>query len=174
MPTKLTKAQLEKHLQSIGPAGVYKEILMLFSRFEEVKNYYEIALTDSSEVLTEYKAKIEKEYFPKRGNGKARSSEARKVVSEFKKVAKNAEDVINLVLYRAEIMLRFTNEYGDIDMPFYDTLCRSYEEGCKLIAKHHLQEKYKANCEELIEQTHKFGWGVTEDMQQTFEQYFGE
>ncbi|MCU0392149.1 MAG: DUF6155 family protein [Thermoflexibacter sp.] len=172
MPTKLTKSQFEKHLQSLGPAGVYREILMLFSRFDQVREYYESALADSSEILAEYKAKLQKEYFPKRGDGKARSSEARKIVSKFKKVAKNVEDVIDLILYRVEMMLAFTNAYGDIDMPFYDTLCRAYEEACKLIVKHNLQEKYKAQCEEMIDKTHNFGWGVTDDMEQTFEEYF--
>jgi hypothetical protein len=174
MPTKLTKSQFEKHLQSLGPAGVYREILMLFSRFDQVKEYYESTLADSSEILAEYKAKLEKEYFPKRGYGRAKSSEARKVVSEFKKVAKNEEDVIELILYRVGVMLRFTNAYGDIDMPFYDTLGRAYEEACKLIVKHQLQEKYKTTCKELIKETHNFGWGATDDMEQTFESYFGE
>jgi HEPN domain-containing protein len=145
---------------------------MLFSKFDQVKEYYESTLTDSSEILAEYKAKLEKEYMPKRGYGKARSSEARKIVSEFKKVAKNVEDVIELILYRAEIMLAFTNAYGDIDMPFYDTLCRAYEEACKLIVKYNLQEKYKAQCEGMIDKTRNFGWGVTDDMEQVFEEYF--
>ena len=174
MHTKLTKAQFEKHLQSLGPAGVYRELLMLFSRFDQVKEYYESALADSSKILAEYKAKLEKEYMPKRGFGKARSSEARKIVSEFKKVAKNAEDVIELILYRVQMMLDFTNEYGDIDMPFYDTLCRAYEEACKLIAKYQLHEKYKDKCAKMIDETRNFGWGATDDMEQTFKEYFKE
>ena len=133
---KSTKKELSKFLKQATKAELEKEVKKLYDKFKEVKQFYQLELAeDTSVVLDQFKAELRKEYFPSRGFGKARNSASRRVVSNFKKIAIFQNDVIDLLLYRVEVMLEFTNAYGDIDEAFYNSLTRSFDEACKLIQK---------------------------------------
>lgn len=171
---KSTKRELTKYLKQATKAELEKEVKKLYDKFKEVKSYYEIEFTsDTTEIVNKHKAAIKKEYFPSRGFGKARNSVSRKVITDFKKIAVFQKDVIDLLLYRVEMMLKFTNAYGDIDEAFYNSLERSFDDACRLIHKEKLIDAYKIYCKELIDQTSHFGWGVTDAMEYSFSQYLG-
>jgi hypothetical protein len=148
-------------------------MLKLYSNVETIRLYFENELNqDSTDTLEKYKQKLQKEYMPQKGYGKARSGEARKIVLEFKKINKNQDQLIEIILFHTKMMLAFTNAYGDIDEPFYNTLASCYAEACKLIHKNKLQEKYQNQCETMIDETRNFGWGLTEEMESIYEEYF--
>ena len=111
---KSTKTELNKFLKEMSKKDLENEVKKLYSKFKEVKKYYEIEFCeDTTEILNEYKQKMRKEYFPTRGFGKARNRESRKIVNDFKKISIFQKDVVELLLYRVETMIEFTNEYGD-------------------------------------------------------------
>ncbi|MEM6841362.1 MAG: DUF6155 family protein, partial [Bacteroidota bacterium] len=168
--SKSVKTELNRFLKELDKQDLEKEIKKLYSKFSDVKKYYEIELyQDTTAVLNEFKAKIEKEYFPKRGFGKARNRESRKVVSDFKKISIFKKDVIELLLYRVEMMIDFTKAYGDIDEPFYSSLESSFEEACQLIKAEQLEEEYNIRCRELIDETSPFGWGLYDGLKYSFD-----
>lgn len=107
---KSVKTELNKYLKDLSRPELEKEVKKLYSKFKEVKKYYEMEFCeDTTEILNEYKDKIKQEYFPKRGFGKARNSVSKKVISDFKKISIFQKDVIELLLYRVEMMIEFTN-----------------------------------------------------------------
>ena len=135
------KREFNKYLKSLDKDGLTKELKKLYDKFDLVRKYYEIELSQNSDdVLKEYKLKLKKEYFPARGYGSARSGASRKIISEFKKVSVHQSDVVELLLYRTEMMLEYTLAYGDIDMAFYNSLCSSFSQACKIITKEVLQK----------------------------------
>ena len=167
------KRDFTKYIKSLSEKDLLKELQKLYSKFEPVRKYYEMELSNNSEkILAEFKAKIEKEYFPKRGFGKARNSVSRKVVSDFKKIAVHKKDVVELLLYRVEMMLEFTLDYGDIDEPFYNSLESSFDEACKLIRQEKLESLFKIYCQELVEKSSGFGWGVYDGLIYSFDECF--
>ncbi len=169
------KKELNKYLNSLTEKELIKEVKKLYDKFPDVKKYYEMELGDNSEkILAEYKAKIEKEYFPTRGHGRARNSVSKKVVQDFKKIAIHQKDVVELLLYRVEMMLKFTNAYGDIDEPFYNSLESSFHEACKMIAKERLTSYYKIYCEELVQSASNFGWGTHDSMSDDYHKYVSD
>lgn len=169
---KSTKKELSKFLKQATKAELEKEIKKLYDKFELVKQYYQLELAeDTTVIVDEFKAKLRKEYFPSRGYGRGRNSVSRKVVSDFKKIAVFKKDVIDLLLYRVEVMLEYTNAYGDIDEAFYNSLTRSFDEACKLIQKEQLKAAYKIYCEELINEARNFGWGCSDAMNYSYQQY---
>jgi hypothetical protein len=171
---KLTKNQFEKYLLSCSPAQLLEEMLKLYSHLEPVRLYYENELNeDSTASLEKSIEKLQKEYMPNKGFGKARSSEARKIILEFKKVNKNQDQLIKLILFRTQMMLDFTNAYGDMAEAFYDTLAGCYEEACKLIVKNNLQTSYQKECDIMLEATGNIGYGLGDQMYSIFEEYFG-
>lgn len=71
---KSTKPLLNKFLKEMTKPELEKEIKKLYSKFKEVKQYYEMELSgDTTDVLNQFKLRLQQEYFPKRGYGKARS-----------------------------------------------------------------------------------------------------
>lgn len=171
---KSTKRELTKYLKQATKEELEKEVKKLYDKFKDVKKYYEIEFTDDTTALVENcKATLRKEYFPSRGYGKGRNNASRKVITDFKKIATFQKDVIVLLLYRVEMMLKYTNAYGDIDEAFYNSLTRSFDEACKLIQKEQLEKEFKVYCKELMEQANHFGWGVYDALDYSYQQYIG-
>lgn len=169
------KKEFNKYLKSLSEKELIQELQKLYSKFKPVQQYYQLELSDNSEVvLNEFKAKINKEYFPSRGYGAARNSVSKKVISEFKKISIHTKDLVDLILYRVERMLDFTIAYGDMDESFYNSLESSFDEACKLIKKEKLIRHYKTYCRELVGKSNNFGWGVYDSLDDSFRTYFGE
>lgn len=167
------KREFNKYLKTLSQKELIKELQTLYSKFESVKKYYQLELSgDSTVVVKEYKERIRKEYFPNRGYGAARSSVSRKVISDFKKISVHPKDIVELLLYRTEMMLEYTIAYGDIDEAFYNSLETSYEQACKLIQSEKLQMEYKVYCQELVGKANNFGWGVYDGLEYSFEKCF--
>jgi len=172
---KVTKNTLKKHLESLEKDELTNEILKLYDKIKSVKDFYEMDLgTDTHAVLNEYKAKIEKQYFPKRGYGNPKASEVRKLISDFKKIAAFEFDVVDLLLFRVEQAVAFTNSYGDIDESFYSSAENAYDDTLKLAKKvaslAHIRDRAKS----IIFETKGMGWGFHDTLFQTYIEYFGE
>ena len=160
-------------MKTLTEKELIKEVKKLYDKFDSVKKYYELELGNNSEkVLAGFKLRIKKEYFPNRGYGHGRSSVSRKVITDFKKISIHPKDLIELILYRTEMMLDFTNAYGDINESFYNTLEGSFEQACKLIKKEKLEGYFKKYCEELVGKSKHLGWGVSDSMNYMYEEYF--
>ena len=168
---KSTKRALSKFLKQSSKAELEKEVKMLYDKFSEVKNYYEIAFTtDTTKTVKAYKSKIYKEYFKRNGApGKGSSNASRKIITDFKKIATFPKDVIDLLLYRVDVMLDFAN-YGDLNEAFYNSLTRSFDEACQLIASERLEEVFKNDCERLMNDAYSVGWGVYGAMDYSYSQ----
>ncbi len=70
-----------------------------------------------------YRQRIEEIFFPRRGFPEKLDLRAgRKAISEYKKASGDFEGTIDLMLVYVESGTAFTDQYGDIDMPFYDSL----------------------------------------------------
>ena len=167
------KREFNKYLKSLDKDELTKELKKLYDKFELVRKYYAMELSENSDnVVEEYKKKIKKEYFPAKGYGAARNSASKKIISEFRKVSVHNSDIVELLLYRTEMMLEYTLAYGDIDEAFYNSLCSSYSQACKLISKEKLQGYYKDYCLKLISMSENFGWGVYYNLSAEFDNCF--
>lgn len=171
---KSTKTELSKYLKQSTKAELEKEVKKLYDKFKEVKQYYEIEFTtDTTKIVETHKKKIYKEYFTSRGYpGKGRSNASRKVITDFKKISIFQKDVIELLLYRVEVMLDYA-EYGDMGEAFYNSLTRSFDEACKLMANEQLIADFKKKSEKLLQTAYDIGWGVSDAMDYSFEHYIG-
>jgi hypothetical protein len=168
-----SKKELKKFLNDLSKDELIKEFEKLYSKFPQVKTYYDIDLSgDTSLLLSEAKRKIENEYFPSRGFGKARSGEVKKIIDDFSKVSIYPKDVIDLYLFRFHMAVKFTKAYGDIDEPFYDSAYNAFAKALKLIEKHGYKNEFKARCEAIVEELGDIGWGFSDGVQELFYTYF--
>ncbi|MCO6486811.1 MAG: hypothetical protein J5I98_00270 [Phaeodactylibacter sp.] len=177
MAKKLTKKQLENHLQHLDKKELIAEVSKLFSRIEQVREYYQMEFggkADREAVLADYKKQIRSQFYSSRSaypqNPKA--SELRKIINAFKKVAVVSYDVVDLILYRVECAVEFTNDFGDIDDSFYTSAENAYRDALQLIEKEKLHSYFYDRCRQIVDDTWNIGWGFNDVLSGIFYEYF--
>ncbi len=132
---RLTITALKKQLKTKSNDELIKEIVELYKKHQSVKDYYQSTLSVQGqvEVLEKYKKIIKNEFFPSRGFGKARLSIARKAVNDFKKLSTSTKDIADIMVFYVEQGVGFTNQYGDIDEPFYSSVESMYVTALRLV-----------------------------------------
>ena len=173
--TKISKAAVREYLEEQDQQKLVEEVLKLYTKFDQVKQYYQMELSeDTQELVNQYKHKIRLAYFPTRGFSEPKASAMRKLSSEFKKVAVFDYDVIDVFLYRVENGVEFSNAYGGIDEPFYASHESTYLEALKLIAKNNLHKEFKDRCQQILWNARDTGWGFYDVLSDAYQEYFGK
>jgi len=167
---------LKKYLQSLARGELVKEIKTLHKLFPAVQEYYQIKLSDAGDgedaLLAKYKKIIKNEFMPDRGFGKARLSVARKAVVDFRKIAKNKNNIADIMVYYVEMGVEFTNAYGDIDEPFYNSMGKMYDTASQYIKQHNLTIPFMQRLRNIVTETSGIGWGFHDELGEIFHDYF--
>jgi len=74
------------------------------------------------------------------------------------------------MLYYVEVGCRFTDEYGDINEPFYNNMESMYESALKFIAKNKEQQQYSERCHQIAKNAVE-GWGFRDQLEGLFDDY---
>jgi len=77
------------------------------------------AENSGGEALEKYRRKIIEQFFPRRGFGKLKLAEARKAIRDYRKATGNVAGTIDLLLTYVENGTEFTQQFGDINEPYY-------------------------------------------------------
>jgi hypothetical protein len=165
---------LKKYLKNSSKEDLISDISELFKRFNSVKDYYQIKLSPQEEikVSAKYKKIVEDEFFPTRGLGKAKLSVAKKGVAEYKKIAESPVAVADIMLFYVEQGVKYTNAYGDIDEPFYNSMESMYEKSVEWIIRYEIQDIFKNRCIKIVEDTSGIGWGFHDALSDIFSSAF--
>ncbi|MFM8983457.1 MAG: hypothetical protein ACKOLA_11240 [Spartobacteria bacterium] len=131
------------------------------------------------EVLATYRRKIVEQFFPKRGFGKLKLAEARKAIQDFRKATGNIPGTAELLMTYVENGVEFTNEYGDIDERFYDSVESALENLAKLLRAEgqDLYPQFRDRLADIEQKTEGIGWGFHDyicDVVGQLEDEFGE
>ena len=113
------------------------------------------------EVLETYGSKIVEQFFPKRGTGKLKLGEARKAIRDYKKATGNIPGTVELLMTYVENGVKFTNEYGDIDERFYNSMESALDElAAQLRGKaRELYPDFRERLATVEQLTDGIGWG---------------
>ena len=162
---------LKPYLKQASREQLAADIADLFTKFEAVRDYYQAKLFPESEaqVIEKYKATIKHEFFPERGFGLARLSVARKAVADYRKVCRSKASLADLMLFYVETGVEFTNAYGDIDEPFYNSMESMYKKAVELIVENELQEVFERRCKRIVSDTEGMGWGFNDALRYIYE-----
>jgi hypothetical protein len=163
---------LKKYLQQFNKEQLIEQIGELHKKYKEVKDYYAFCLNpDEGKTLNKYKAIIFESFYPKRGF-KLSLSQARKAISDFKKLSPSPEHIADAMIYFVECGVLFTNDFGDIDEPFYNSMEGMFEDACVFIQKNSLEKNFKERCKKIMDDTGGVGWGFHDDLSDTYYQFF--
>ena len=99
-----------------------------------------------------------------------RFREAKKIISEYRKSTSDLRGTLDLMLTYLERGHQFTNDFGDIDEPFYDALINMLErfavELRRSPAKYELYEQFRVRLI-AMRRTSDIGWGYGDFIQET-------
>jgi len=165
--------ELKKALKDSTKEDLIKDIVDLFKKNTFVKDYYDSKYsTDNLSILNKYKDIIRNEFFPERGNGKARLSVAKKAITEFKKISQDKALIADLMIFYVEVGVEYTNTYGDIYESFYLSMEGVYEQAVNFIFDNDISILFKERCEEIVHDTDGMGWGFHEELSSIYNDYF--
>ena len=101
----MSKRELKEYLKDLSKKQMEEQILDLYSRFKEVKEYYDFAFNPKeNELIENCRFQISKEYFPVNGRkAKARRSVAQKWIRKLKTLGAEPSLIADLMLYNIEI-----------------------------------------------------------------------
>ncbi len=122
---------VKQHLKDWNAAQLNGLIKDLYASSTDTRTFLDArvqAQEAGGEALATYRKRIVDQFFPARGFGKLKLGEARKAIRDYKKATGNMEGTTELLLTYLENGNAFTCEYGDINEPFYDSLCSVMDE----------------------------------------------
>ncbi len=157
---------LKKYLNQYPKEELILQITELHKKFKDVKSYYEVSMNPNSiKVKEEAKKKITKCFSLNINVGAPLNlREARKIITDFKKLSLPDENVIDLMLHYVERGIIYTNSFGDIDMPFYNSVAGMSYDACMLIQKNNLQGSFNDRCLKMCKDTKGIGWGFHDEL----------
>ncbi len=163
---------LKKYLQQFTKEQLIEQINELHKKYKDVRDYYAFCLNpDEEKTLKKYKAIIYESFYPKRGF-KLSLSQARKSISDFKKLSPSTEHVADAMVYFVECGVLFTNDYGDIDEQFYNSMEGMFEDACIFIQKNGIKSLFKERCKKIVDNTSNIGWGFHDYLSDAYYQFF--
>ncbi|WP_240689080.1 DUF6155 family protein [Ammoniphilus sp. YIM 78166] len=164
-PVKLTAAKLKKHLQGLSHSDLIQMLTECFKLSKDTEQYLTVQLLGEEaivSILEVYRKKIMEEFFPARGFGKLRLTEAKKAIREFEKITQSKSFTLELKMFYVEMGVEFTNTYGDIDERFYDSMIKMYQSVIESINEEETDElfhKYEERLKAIVRDTQGIGWG---------------
>ncbi len=166
--------QLREYLNKKPRENLVDEIILLYNKYPEIKDYYQFTLSSDgdSRALDKYRKMIRNEFFPNRGLGKLRLSEINKAIRDFKKVSDSVENLAELMLYYVENGIEFIKTYGDIDEPFYESMENVYENTARMITEHGLKDEFHNHFENLVYASDFTGYEFGETIEEIFNRFF--
>jgi hypothetical protein len=175
---KIGVRDLKNYLNQQSDKELILQIVELFRTFEQVKEFYQIRLnpdSDEDSVRKPYEEKIRKVFFPANPRFTEdfpRLSDARRAISDYKKIAISRVSIITLMLFYVEMGCKFTQTYGDLYESFYSSLDSMFDRAVKEIIKYDLQDEFEIYCHEIVNLADGTGWGFHDGLDYTFHQGF--
>ena len=123
--TKSIWAGIRKHLKGWESAALLSLIKDFHDSSAGNRAFLHARITAASgdgAALESYRKRVIEPFYPARGEAKLKLGEARKAIREYHKATGDAAGTIELLLAYSEAGAEFTNEFGDIDERFYDSL----------------------------------------------------
>lgn len=125
--------------------------------------------SDEGDTLAPYKKRIQTAVCPKEPwKQDVRLSDARKAIADYRKAKGEPHGLLTLMIHYVRCGNDFTLEFGDIDEPFYNSMCSMVGQFCKLLIKegdHDLVREFIPLLETEFQRIDgQIGWGYPDEV----------
>lgn len=156
----MSKRELKKYIGELKKRQLEEQILDLYARFKNVKEYYDFAFNPKeAKLLEECKFKISKEYFPiNNRKPKMRRSVAQKFIKHFKTLGVEPGIIADVMLYNVEVALSFTEEKFVKQDSFYVSMLKSFQEAIAYIYDNGLFKEMQTRIDKILDNVIDQNW----------------
>jgi hypothetical protein len=163
---------IKKELRKLDKEKLVDLIADLYKKNKSVKELLDFYVNpNEKELFLKYKDKVYEAFYPKRGD-RFKLSDGKKAISDFKKLEASKELLSELMLFYAEIGVEFTNEFGDIDEPFYNSVVSVYSNALTLMHKENILNKFADRARKIVDDTSGIGWGFHDELRDIYSEFY--
>lgn len=146
-----SKKELKQYLQNLSQAELVKEIEKLYTRFKNVQEYYTAELGgDTSKLVLEYKKKLDKVFAMRGMTLNPSMAETNKIIKEFSKISVHIVDVIDVMIYKAELCVELFNNWGfDGFDSVVNSFLKTYDSAIDLINENNVEDHFMQRCKKI-------------------------
>lgn len=155
----MSKRDLKKYLETLTKSQMQEQLLDLYTRFKEVKVFYDFAFNPKEDkLLEEAKIKITKEYNLYVRKAKMRRSVAHKLIKHFKKIEVQPDVIADLMLFNLEIAQVYSAEKRIRQESFYVSMLNSFREAVAYVKDYNLDNYFRTRLEKIADEAHEQKW----------------
>lgn len=172
----MRKSAFTKHIGHLEKEELIEELLMLFDRIPEVKEFYKMELGSEGERQKTYaKAKkdIEAKFRTKsfRKPRRPRIQKVRKLLSELKKKSVFEHELIDIYLHTSEVALDFSITYNFNSTPVFNIIKDTFKSANDIVLYQKMQQEYKERCYIILRNSHLY-YGLHNELLPIFEKVY--
>lgn len=156
----MSKRELKTYLNGLTKKQLEEQIIDLYSRFKEVKEFYNFAFNpNEAQLYEECRFAISKEYFPVTGRkAKARRSVAQKWIRKLKTLGAEPSLIAGIMLYSIEIAQVWSGDKTVTKDTFYRSMLKSFDETLAFAEQNSLQLELASRIRKIVEVAEKQCW----------------
>lgn len=165
-------SDLKAELKRLDKKELVEILSELYKNNKSVKEYFDFYLNpNGTDLFKKYQSVVFEAFYPKRGYC-LKLSVAKKAISDFKKIGGATDLVCDLMLFYVETGIKFTNDFGDINEPFYDSLETTYRKALELMKKNDFLGTFKNRAYKAVTDTSDIGWNFHDTLMDTYFKYY--
>jgi hypothetical protein len=163
--TSVTWSQIKASLTSLDRPELISLLKDLFDHSIESRAFLSarfLAEGVPDAILDKYRKRIVEQFFPKRGFGKLDLRSARRTIRDYRKATSDLAGTADLMLTYVESGTEFTNQFGDINEAFYNSLESVLDEMVGLLRTAEgaaLYPRFQDRVSRLARMANGIGWG---------------
>ena len=166
-------SDLKKILDELTEEELKQEILKLYAKLPQVKDFYNQDLMsedERQEVLKGYKDKVYKQFWTSGGNpkGMINNTTIKGIISDYEKIALFPYDVVDLLIYRVEVATDIADQFGGMADSNYNASITAFKKAIKLIKDNNLMVHFQDRCKQILKADNLDYWYI-EQLEYLFE-----
>lgn len=156
----MSKRELKSYLKELKKKQLEEQIIDLYERFKDVKEFYNFAFNpNENKLVEECKFKISKEYFPVRGRKpKMRRSVAQKAIKHFIQLGVDCNIIADIMIYNIEIAQTYSSDNFIKQESFYKSMLKSFTEAIQYISQNNLKTQFITRLEKIVDNAAEQHW----------------
>jgi hypothetical protein len=156
----MSKRELKKYLKDLSKDQLEDQIIDLYNRFGNVKEYYDFAFNPNENKLVELcRFQISKEYYPVSSRkAKMRRSVAQKWIKKLISLDADASLLADVMFFNIEIALSFSGEHIIRQDSFFTSMYKSFDESLRYVSEKGILTEFKGRIEKIAGDTCDQKW----------------
>ena len=147
----MSKRELRKYLKELTKEQLENQIVDLYDRFKNLKEYYDFAFNPrENELIEQCRFQISKEYYPV-GSRKAkmRRSVAQKWIKKLILLDADVSLLADVMFFNIEIAQTFSGEHIIRQESFFTSIYKSFDESLRFISEKGILSEFRGRIEKI-------------------------